>query len=156
RRSSPGLTERDVRIIETNLESLEKLSPRRTLHPARVLPKPSGPIPEMQGVRPTYAAIHRLETQEGRFLSEVEESSSAAVCVLGQSAKVSLIGYQNAVGQYIKVNDTWLRVVGVLGEQFEAPAAGSKGNDRSNTIFIPLSTFQFRFWEASRFLKDEL
>ncbi|MBL8233967.1 MAG: ABC transporter permease, partial [Bryobacterales bacterium] len=45
RRSSPGLTERDVRILETNIESLEMLSPRRTLHPARVLPKPAGEVP---------------------------------------------------------------------------------------------------------------
>ncbi len=35
RRSSPGLTERDVRILEANVESLEMLSPRRALHPAR-------------------------------------------------------------------------------------------------------------------------
>src|SRR5690349_22139310 len=30
RRSSPGLTERDVRILETNIEQLETLSPRRS------------------------------------------------------------------------------------------------------------------------------
>jgi putative ABC transport system permease protein len=158
RRSSPGLTERDVRIIETNLETLETLSPRRALHPARVLPKPSASIPELRGVRPSYAVIHQLRTQEGRFLSPTEEASSAAVCVLGQAAKVNLLGYQNAVGQYVKVNDTWLRVVGVLAEQFSdnaAPTVG-KSSDRSNTIFVPFNTFQYRFWEASRFLKDEL
>src|SRR5438445_6429024 len=31
RRSSPGLTERDMRVIEANIRSLEALSPRRTL-----------------------------------------------------------------------------------------------------------------------------
>src|SRR5205085_3480950 len=50
RRISPGLTERDVRILESNLDALEVLSPRRFLHPARVLPKPSGVIPDMFGV----------------------------------------------------------------------------------------------------------
>ena len=109
-------------------------------------------------MRPSYATIHQLRTQEGRFLSAQEESTSAAVCVLGQNAKVSLLGYQNAVGKYVKVNDTWLRVVGVLAEQFSESGASSvgKGSDRSNTIFIPFNTFQYRFWEASRFLKDEL
>jgi len=38
RRSSPGLSERDVRILKANIEGLETLSARRTLHPARVLP----------------------------------------------------------------------------------------------------------------------
>ncbi len=35
RRSSPGLSDRDVRILQANIESVETLSPRRTLHPAR-------------------------------------------------------------------------------------------------------------------------
>lgn len=52
RRSSPGLTERDVRILESNVESLETLSPRRALHPARMLPKPSQSMPTLAGVRP--------------------------------------------------------------------------------------------------------
>jgi len=40
RRASPGMTERDVRILEANVDSLEMISPRRTIHPGRVLPKP--------------------------------------------------------------------------------------------------------------------
>src|ERR671926_1700845 len=46
RRSSPGLSERDVRILQANIEAVETLSARKTLHPARVLPKPSKDIPE--------------------------------------------------------------------------------------------------------------
>src|SRR5947207_11517828 len=38
RRSSPGLTERDFRILSNNIDSLDQISPRRTLRPARVLP----------------------------------------------------------------------------------------------------------------------
>jgi len=155
RRASPGLTERDVRILEANLEGLEILSPRRTLYPARVLPKPSGSVPALFGVRPSYAVIHNLQVQEGRFFSEAEEASSAAVCILGQTAKVSLLGYQSVAGRYIKINDTWLKVVGVLREQVVDGGAG-KSADRNNTVFIPFNTFQYRFWEASRFLKDEL
>src|ERR1700739_1324820 len=33
RRSSPGLSERDVRILEANIDAVELLSARRTLHP---------------------------------------------------------------------------------------------------------------------------
>ena len=40
RRSSQGLNARDVRILKANIEDLETLSARRSLHPARVLPKP--------------------------------------------------------------------------------------------------------------------
>src|SRR6202051_2913465 len=35
RRASPGLGERDVRIVQANVEGLEMLSARRTLHPGK-------------------------------------------------------------------------------------------------------------------------
>jgi len=58
RKSSQGLNERDVRIIQANLDSMNVLSPRRTLHPSRLLPKPVGEAPgSMACVRPTRRSI---------------------------------------------------------------------------------------------------
>ena len=67
RRSSPGLTERDVRIVQANLEGVEALSPRRVLHPQRIVPKPAGDVPELYGVSSPYAVIHSLKLTEGAF-----------------------------------------------------------------------------------------
>ncbi len=156
RRASQGLNERDVRILEANLEGVDAISPRRTLHPARMLPKPAGSMPAMQGVRPAFSTIHALSVAEGRLLMQEDEDTSAAVCMLGQSAKINLLGFDPAVGKRIKVNDTWLEVVGVLAEQVGDGGTGVKIQDRNNTIFIPLTTFQYRFWDSTRFLKDEL
>jgi len=158
RRSSPGLTERDARILESNIELLEVLSPRRSIHPARVLPKPSAQVPALYGVRPTYAVIHNLKVAEGEFFGQAAEDSTAAVCVLGAKAKVSILGFGPAVGQFVKINDTWLHVVGVLAERLASSGRSSGGRmeDLDNTIYIPLSSIQFRFWDASSFLKDEL
>jgi putative ABC transport system permease protein len=158
RRSSPGLTERDVRILEANVEALEMLSPRRTLHPARVLPKPSQAMPNVHGVRPTYAQIHNLRVSEGRFFSSRDDLESAAVCVLGDRVKVSLLGYgSGAVGKYVKVNDTWLEVLGVLAPQVGSGLkAGAQTEDRNNLIYVPFNTYQYRFWDVGAFMKDEL
>ena len=156
RRISPGLTERDVRILESNLDDLETLSPRRFLHPARVLPKPAGAIPEMLGVRASYEVIHNLRSIEGRFLSAEDNDASASVCALGMNARIGLLGYGPAEGKFVKVNDTWLRVVGVLGEQVADSGGGGRVIDRNNAIFIPINTFRYRFWDSSSFLKDEL
>ncbi len=159
RRSSPGLTERDVRILEANVDQLEMLSPRRTLHPARVLPKPSQSMPNLAGVRPTYSTIHNMRIVDGRFFTPREDEDSAAVCVLGERAKVSLLGYgPGAVGKYVKVNDTWLEVVGVLGSSVDSGPAGAGGasEDRNNVVLVPFNTFQYRFWDMSAFLKDDL
>src|SRR5713101_9556209 len=111
RRSSPGLSERDARILKANIEALETMSARRSLHPGRVLPKPSRDIPELYGVQPSYSVIHSLRLAEGKFFDESDDAASATVCVLGESAKVNLLGYGPAVGKFVKVNDTWLEVV---------------------------------------------
>jgi len=158
RRSSPGLSDRDVRILQANIEALEILSARRTLHPAQVLPKSSHEIPELYGVRPTYAVIHSFHVAEGKFFDDSDEASSSPVCVLGEGAKVNLLGYGPAVGKYIKVNDVWLQVMGVLAEQLMAGAQNTGGSmqDVNNIIYVPINTFQYRFWDQSSDMKDDL
>jgi putative ABC transport system permease protein len=158
RRSSPGLTERDVRILEANIDGLELFSPRKTMRPARVLPKPPGDLPDLYGVRTSYQAIHNLRVAEGRFFTAAEDTSCAAVCVLGESAKINLIGYGPAVGKFVKLNDNWLEVVGVLGEQIIAGSQniGAQMQDLNNIVFTPLNTFEYRYWDNGSFMKDDL
>ncbi len=158
RRSSPGLTERDVRVLEANIDRLEVLSPRRTMRASRVLPKPAKDMPELYGVRPAYAVIQNLRAAEGRFFNAKDDEASAAVCVLGQGAKVDLLGYGPGLGKYVKVNDTWLEVVGVLSETLRSTgqSRGGKMEDLNNVIYVPFNTFQYRFWNMEAFLKDEL
>ncbi len=151
RRNSPGLTERDVRIITANLEGLEAISPRRVLHPQRIVPKPSGDMPELYGVSAPYTVIHSLKLTEGTFFQERHDTLSAAVCVLGEKAKVSLLGYGVAVGQFVKVNDTWLEVVGVLG-----PRVTGTQQDLDNVVYVPLNAFQYRYWDRSSQMRDDL
>jgi putative ABC transport system permease protein len=158
RRSSPGLTERDFRILSSNIDSLEQISLRRALRPARLVPKPARDMPQLIGVLPSYATIHNLHIVEGGFFNRAHESTSAPVCVLSQGAKTSLLGYHPAVGKYVKVNDNWLEVVGVLAETVAAvtKSSGGKMEDLNNVIYIPFHTFKYRFWDMSSYLKDEL
>jgi putative ABC transport system permease protein len=154
RRSSPGLTERDVRVLEANIDGLELISPSKSLRPARMLPKAPHDAPDLIGVRPSYAAIHNLDAVEGTFFDARQEAASAPLCVLGEKAKVDLLGYGPAVGKYVKVNDTWIQVLGVLGRQLTSGSGSTQGQDRNNAIYIPLNTFQYRFWD-NNFLKDD-
>jgi putative ABC transport system permease protein len=158
RRSSPGLSRRDVRILQANVEALETLSARRTLHPTRVLPKPARDVPELYGVNPSYSAIHSLRLAEGKFFDESDDTSSATVCVLGEGAKVNLLGYGTALGKFVKVNDAWLEVVGVLAGQLMAGSTNTGGGmqDLDNIVYIPLNTFEYRFYDESADMKDDL
>jgi putative ABC transport system permease protein len=157
RRNSPGLTERDVRILEANLDGLELLSPRQSLHPSKTLPKPAHLVPELYGIRPAYCPIHSMKASEGRLLDEQDDVVSDAVCVLGEAAKVELLGYGPAVGKYIKVNDTWLRVAGVLAKRLTSGSqtANVQAQDPNNIVYIPFNTYKYRFW-SNNFFKDDL
>jgi putative ABC transport system permease protein len=155
RRSSPGLTERDVRILSANVDTLDLISARRGMHPSRVLPKPAQDIPELFGVNPTYADIHNWKFAEGRGFTAMEDKSASAVCVLGETAKISMLGYGPAIDQFVKVDDSWLRVVGVLKAQVSS-GAGGLAPDLNNIVYIPLNTFQYRFYDTGGNLKDEL
>jgi putative ABC transport system permease protein len=156
RRSSPGLTERDVRVLQGNVDQLDLISARRSMHPAQVFPKPTPDLPELYGVRPAYSAIHNWKFAEGRPFDTASDEASAAVCILGEKAKVAILGYGAAVDKFVKVNDTWLRVVGVLKDQVSSGSGTAQSQDPNFVVYIPLNTFQYRFFDRGGSFKDEL
>jgi putative ABC transport system permease protein len=155
RRSSPGLTERDVRILKANADALELISARRSMHPAQVFPKPTPNLPELYGVRPAYGKIHNWKFAEGSDFTDAQDDASAAVCILGEKAKIAVLGYSSAVGKFVKVNDTWLQVVGVLKDQISSGSGTAQSQDPNFIVFIPLNTFHYRFFDSGSY-KDEL
>ena len=155
---SPGLTFRDYRAIKENVQGLEASTPRKRFKPLKILPKTSAEPPLLIGVDPSYLVINSLKVIEGRFFNEKDNDTSAPVCVLGEAAKVNLLGYEPAVGKYIKVNDTWLQVIGVLSQQATADSdsEGVEVSNRNNLIISPLNTVMRRFEDNNSYLKDEI
>jgi putative ABC transport system permease protein len=155
---SPGLSFRDFRGISENVPGIEALTPRKRFKPLKVLPKTAQEMPLLIGVLPNYLVINSLKVVEGRFFNDEDNERSAPVCVLGESAKVNLLGYDNAVGKYIKVNDSWLQVIGVLAQQATADTEveGLEVTNRNNMVIAPLNTVMRRFEDNNSYLKDEI
>jgi putative ABC transport system permease protein len=155
---SPGMTFRDFRSIKENVQGIEALTPRKRFKPQKVLPKTSAEAPILIGVLPNYLQINSLKIVEGRFFSEEDDSRSAPVCVLGEMAKVNLLGYDNAVGKFVKINDTWLQVIGVLAQQATADSGveGLEVSSGNNLVIAPLNTVMRRFEDNNSYLKDEI
>ena len=155
---SPGLTFRDYRAIKENVQGLEASTPRKRFKPLKILPKTSAETPLLIGVDPSYLVINSLKVIEGRFFNDKDNDTSAPVCVLGETAKVNLLGYEPAVGKYVKVNDTWLQVIGVLSQQATADSdsEGVEVSNRNNLIISPLNTVMRRFEDNNSYLKDEI
>ena len=154
---SPGLSFRDFRAIKENVSGLAAITPRKRFKPQKLLPKTNQEAPQLIGVYPNYMEINSLKLVGGRFFNEDEDRDSAPVCVLGESAKVNLLGYDNAIGKYVKVNDTWLQVIGVLTPQAAGDdVEGMQASNRNNLIIAPLNTVMRRFEDNTSYLKDEI
>ncbi len=155
---SPGLTFRDYRAIAANVQGIQASTPRKRFKPTKLLPKTSQEPPQLIGVLPTFLEINSLKVIEGRWFNEEDNTTSAPVCVLGETAKVNLLGYERAVGKFVKVNTQWLQVVGVLGHQATADTEveGLEVTNRNNLIIAPLNTVMRRFEDSQAFLRDEI
>ncbi len=153
---SPGLTFRDYRAIVANVQGIEASTPRKRFKPSKLLPKTSQEQPQLIGVLPSFLEINSLKVIEGRWINDEDNLTSAPVCVLGEAAKVNLLGYERAVGKYVKVNTQWLQ--GVLGHQAAADTEveGLEVTNRNNLIIAPLNTVMRRFEDSQAFLRDEI
>ncbi len=91
---------------------------------------------EVDGVRPVFQDIFKLDTDAGRFFSGEEEEQRAHVCVIGSEAKTKLFSGEWTVGESIRLNGVIFTVIGVL-----KPKMQEGGDDnRNRIIYIPFST----------------
>jgi len=155
---SPGLSFRDYRAIVENIQGIDSSTPRKRFKPLKVLPKTAQEQPTLIGVSSDFLRINSLKMVEGRFFNEEDDRKSAPVCVLGEAAKVNLLGYESAVGKFVKINDTWLQVIGVLAQQATADSEveGVEVTNRNNLVIAPLNTVMRRFEDNNSYLKDEI
>ena len=158
RRTSPGLTFQDYRVIQANLGGIVASTPRKRFIPSKVFPKPQMDLPVLFGVEPSYVRIAGLRAVDGRFFDAEENREARPICVLGEGAKASLFGPTAAVGQYVKVDEQWLHVVGVVGPQLSpgADVAGLSSQDLNNLIYVPLLTAISRLEDNKSELHDEI
>ena len=158
RKLSPGLTFKDLRVIQANVTGLSASTARKRFTPTKLIPKPAGDVPLVYGVGATYQQISGLQVRSGRFFTDADETIAAPVCVLGEGVRATLFGGESGIGEYVKVNEQWLRVVGVAGPQLstQADVTGVPVEDRNNIIYVPLATAILRLEDAQSNLKDEI
>ena len=158
RKISPGLTFQDYRAIRVNVGGLTATTARKRFTPTKLTPKPTREMPVVYGVEPSYVGIANLRVVSGRFFDDTENDRGAPVCVMGQAATSNLFGGAEPVGQYIKVNTQWFRVIGVAGPQLTASSQvpGLPTQDLNNLIYVPLNSAIFRLADANSYQKDEI
>jgi putative ABC transport system permease protein len=158
RQTSPGLTFQDYRVIRDNVSDIAAASPRKRYAPAKTIPKAEQDTPVVYGVTPDYIAIGGLHVTDGAFFDEEQEKLGSPVCVLGAGARASLFGALNPIGQYVKLDEQWFRVIGVAGPQVasQTDIAGVPAQDLNNIIYVPLNAAIFRLENTYSWFRDEI
>ena len=159
RKISPGLTFRDVRALSSNLPQVELISARKRFKPGKVFPTASNEMPLVIGVIPEFPRIAGLHVVAGRFFDASEEAEGSPVAVLGDAARRAIFGPAgDAVGQYVKVDDVWFHVIGVLASSsaYQTEVEGVQVEDRNLFIYVPLNAALLRLSNRDSEYKDEI
>jgi putative ABC transport system permease protein len=88
------------------------------------------------GVVPDYSLIHSDQIDQGRFISESDESNKARVVALGSQTATDLFGELDPIGQPVKINGVLFTVIGVLKSQ----GGGGFGFSLDARAYVPLAT----------------
>jgi putative ABC transport system permease protein len=90
----------------------------------------------VNGVRPQYQEIWKLNLEQGRFFNGAEDQERAHVCIIGSENKTKLFSGGWALGETIRLNGEAFTVIGVM-----KPKMQEGDNDDSNrNIYIPFNT----------------
>ncbi|OOG59469.1 ABC transporter permease [Rhodanobacter sp. C03] len=146
RARSLGLTVADARAALDVVPSAEHYAAEKRVKRWGVFSDSGHADAEVSGISPDYFQLASLQVAEGRALNADDDASLAAVAVLGHQVAHDLFPDGKPLGRLLKVNQVWLRVVGVLADRdlgqdkFEGVALGAD----SNRIFVPLASARAR------------
>ena len=108
------------------------------------------------GTTPEYQTVKRLTLRRGRFLTALDDATTANVAVLAAGAAERLFSFEDPIGKPLLLGNGAYVVVGVLQSQDSGGAVpGAIGaQDLNNDIYIPLSSARSRFGELQLILRS--
>ena len=146
REKSVGLSMRDIDAIESSIPGVALAAPKVVLEPFQILADRRTTDGKLIGVSEHHAALMGLELRAGRAIDAVDVRQHEQVALVGSEIERQLFGVTSALGQRIKVDDVWLRVVGVLAGGVESDATqGINLESPDEMIYVPISTALRKF-----------
>jgi len=143
---SQGLSMEDANSIEQIVPMVEDVAPQAEKNiTARYFDKSSKG--EIVAVTPSYRRILNYSTSSGSFINQEHYNRGIKVCVLGAAIADELFSYEDPVGKEIKIDDQWLKVVGVMSDKslFTETVGELASRNLNKDVYIPLTTFRDRF-----------
>ncbi len=135
---TPHFTEKDAVIIEEQIAGIAAAAPVRTASLSTIYLQ-NARLSTVTGTTPIYFQINKWNLAEGRFFTDIDLRSGAAVCVIGPTVRKELFGTENPIGAKIRIGKASCEVIGLLVGKGQAGMF-----DQDDTIIMPLSALQRR------------
>jgi len=143
---SRGLNLLDVDAIKETLPSVKRISPEISFNSTAMLNGVKYTA-KLVGVSNDYFYLYNLPLVSGAFFNSYQEENGIQVCIIGANIRAKFFSKVDPIGQYIKFNGIWLKVIGVL-QKTTVSLTGfeEKGvNVYNDNIYIPIQTMLLRY-----------
>ncbi len=143
---SRGLNMLDVEAIRETLPSVKRISPEISFNSTAMLNGVKYTA-KLVGVSNDYFHLYNLPLVAGGFFNGYQEENGIQVCIIGANIRAKFFSKIDPLGQYIKFNGIWLKVIGVL-QKTNVSLTGfeEKGvNVYNDNIYIPIQTMLLRY-----------
>jgi putative ABC transport system permease protein len=153
-----GLTYDDAERFRNGIPNVTVIVPNRRLSQQAQYRTNRASI-EVVGTVPWYPEISSIRVKYGRFLSNIDMHYKRGICAVDEKIVDELFGFDDPLGQDIKIASDYYQVVGIVTEQTKSNASNDleerdatgakKVGANLGSIYIPLNTVRNRFGEMS-------
>ena len=143
---SRGLNMLDVDAIKETLPSVKRISPEISFNSIAMMNGVKYTA-KLVGVSNDYFYLYNLPLVAGAVFNKYQEGNGIQVCIIGANIRAKFFSKVDPLGQYIKFNGIWLKVIGVL-QKTNVSLTGfeEKGvNVYNDNIYIPIQTMLLRY-----------
>ncbi len=143
---SRGLSMLDMEAIRTTIPSVKRISPEISFN-STVMLNGMKYSAKLVGVSNDYFGLYNLPLSYGNFFEDYQEEHGIQVCIIGANIRAKFFSQIDPIGQYIKFDGIWLKVIGVLDKTtmkltgFEDTGV----NVYNDNIYIPVKTMIMRY-----------
>jgi putative ABC transport system permease protein len=136
----------DVDAVHETLPSVKRISPEISFNSTAML-NGKKYTAKLVGVSNDYFFLYNLPLLSGAIFNKYQEENGIQVCIIGANIRAKFFSNIDPIGQYIKFNGIWLKVIGVL-QKTTVTLTGfeEKGvNVYNDNIYIPIETMLLRY-----------
>ncbi|KAA3640800.1 MAG: ABC transporter permease [Proteobacteria bacterium] len=151
RADSLGLTMNDIRALQNSLPFISQSCGEKTIKTWSLFSINGNSNGAVKAFSPNCFAMSNLEVDQGRLFNADDNQTYAQVAVIGSEVAAELFPDGQVLGQQIKVNHLWLKVIGVLKKDAlsKNEIQGIQLGAEHNQVFLPIETaFKRLKWDT--------